>query len=88
MAEIKQAFYDIESLSNIFSLCCFNYNDNTLDVYILCDDALDTGNIDNKLILTDNIKACITAQIYKDNKNFNGSVIYIKICMILKITCI
>lgn len=76
MAEIKQAFYDIESLSNIFSLCCFNYNNNTLDVYILCDDALDTGNIDNKLVLTDNIKAYITAQIYEDNKNFNGLVIY------------
>lgn len=73
--QIRQSFYDIESLSNVFTLCNFNYNDNTLDVYILCDDTLDTNDTD-KLVLTENMKQYINQQIYEKNKNFNGSVAY------------
>ena len=74
---IQQAFYDIESLINVFSLCNFRYNDNTLDVYLLVDDKLDTeGDADGNFVLTNDIIQYINDRIYKKNKNFNGTINY------------
>ncbi len=42
ISEIKQAFYDIESLNNVFSLCNYKYNENCIDVYLLTDNNLTT----------------------------------------------
>lgn len=77
---ISQAFYDIESLNNVFTLCNFKPADNSVDVYILADDAFDTKtafNIDTPVfVLTPEIQAYITERIYKSNNNFHGSVNY------------
>lgn len=76
MAQVKQAFYDIESLNNVFSLCNFKYNENELDVYILCDDVLDLELQTPTFEITDDIKDYINQRIYKKNKNFNGKINY------------
>lgn len=77
MESIMQAFYDIESLDNVFSLCNYRYNENIEDVYLLVDDKLDTpGDADGKFVLTDQIKDVISKRIYKKNKNFNGRIEY------------
>ena len=69
--DIRQAFYDIESLHNVFSLCNFCYNDNVLDIYLLVDDKLDTVGLNDKFVLTDVIIQYINQRIYEKNKNFN-----------------
>lgn len=85
--ETKQAFYDIESLKNVFTLCNYKHNENRIDVYYLIDGSLidDSVTFDDPNAvyphcsgrdLTDAIKTLITKTIYKDNKNFNGSVHY------------
>lgn len=74
---IKQAFYDIESLNNVFTLCNFKYNDDLIDVYLRIDDRLDTiGGADGNFVLTDDAKNIITSRIYEKNKNFNGSIVF------------
>ena len=74
--DIRQAFYDIESLHNVFSLCNFCYNDNVLDIYLLVDDKLDTVGLNDKFVLTDVIIQYINQRIYEKNKNFNGTINY------------
>jgi len=75
MSEIRQSFYDIESLNNIFSLCNYKYNDNVIDVYIMADDRLDTqGDSFGRFAITEPITKLITKIIYSKNKNFDGSV--------------
>lgn len=59
-------FYDIESLDNVFSLCNFKPDENTVDVYLLCDDAF--------LMSEDDFKQKLLSRIYERNKNFNGSI--------------
>lgn len=71
--EMKQAFYDIESLNNVFTLCNYKHNENEADVFFIVDDGLDTG-IPDKFILTAPIADYITKEIYKANKNFTGTV--------------
>lgn len=53
--EIRQAFYDIESLNNVFTLCNYRYNDNEIDVYFLVDDELDTHTAVNQPYFTSNV---------------------------------
>ena len=66
---VLQAFYDIESLKNVFSLCNYKHNDNLVDVYILVDDKLDTlGDSSGNFVITDEIKEYISARIYLKNK--------------------
>ena len=74
---VLQAFYDIESLKNVFSLCNYKHNDNLVDVYILVDDKLDTlGDSSGNFVITDEIKEYISARIYLKNKNFAGKIVY------------
>lgn len=82
LQEIKQDFYDIESLNNVFTLANFKYNENAVDVYIICDDLLDAAQtapdaiVGGKLRFTDYILNIITQRIYAKNKNFTGTVNY------------
>ena len=77
LESIKQVFYDIESLDNVFSLCSHRYNENILDVYFLVDDKLDTpGDGNGKFVFTDEIKNVLTQRIYEHNKIFTGTVEY------------
>lgn len=74
-SKIRQAFYDIESLNNVFTLCNYIYNDNIIDIFILVDDRLDTqGSQQDCLVLSSDIIKIITDAIYAKNKNFNGSL--------------
>lgn len=74
---LRVSFYDIESVSNVFSLCNYRHNDNAIDAYILVDDKLDTnGDSYGRFVLDDNIKRYISARIYEKNKNFNGTINY------------
>lgn len=74
---LRVSFYDIESVSNVFSLCNYRHNDNAIDAYILVDDKLDTdGDSYNRFVLDDNIKNYISDRIYEKNKNFNGTINY------------
>ena len=74
---VAQNFYDIESLSNVFSLCNFRYNENILDVYLLVDDKLDTtGDANDNFVITDEIKDFISQYVYNRNKNFSGIIRY------------
>lgn len=75
--EVRQAFYDIESLNNVFTLCNYRYNENEVDVYFLVDDNLDQNHTaSNEFVLTDAIVNQISAAIYDANKNFNGIINY------------
>ena len=79
LENIKQVFYDIESLDNVFSLCSHRYNENILDVYFLVDDKLDTpGDGNGKFVFTDEIKNVLTQRIYEHNKIFTGTVEYFR----------
>lgn len=76
-SEVQQNFYDIESLSNVFSLCNYRHNENILDIFLLVDDKLDTdGDANNNFVLTDEIIQYINKRIYDVNKNFNGAIQY------------
>ena len=62
------AFYDIESLRNIFTLCNFKDYANCIDVYILCDDSQLVDLSDIK------VRQYIANRIYAKNKSFHGIV--------------
>lgn len=63
---MKTHFYDIESLSNVFSNCIFKPDENMADVYLLCDEPHLTSHPDfEKLLLQ---------RIHEKNKNFNGGI--------------
>lgn len=59
-------FYDIESLSNVFTLCNFNTKTNNIDVYFLCDNPY--------LISSDTFVDDLTQCVYARNKNFTGTI--------------
>lgn len=62
---MKEHFYDIESLKNVFTLCNYKPEENKVDVYILCDDPnLGTDNFPEKLL----------DEIHAKNQNFDGTI--------------
>lgn len=63
---MKEHFYDIESLSNVFTLCNFRPEDNCIEVYYLCD----TPHLATALQFPDRLLQVIHAK----NKNFNGNI--------------
>lgn len=63
---MKEHFYDIESLSNVFTLCNFRPEDNCIEVYYLCD----TPALVSDPKFADNLLKVIHAK----NKNFNGTI--------------
>lgn len=59
-------FYDIESLSNVFTLCNYRPEDPSVDVYYLCDDQWMTSDpMFEQLLLQ---------RILDANKNFHGTI--------------
>lgn len=58
-------FYDIESLENAFTLANYRDNDNTVEIYYLCDDP--------HLVPAENFVQLATDMIHKKNKNFTGA---------------
>lgn len=62
---MKFYFYDIESLSNAFTLANFKDDENHIDIFYLVDD--------NTLITNDFLND-VTQRIYEKNKNFSGTV--------------
>ena len=62
---MRSYFYDIESLTNVFTLANFRKEDNVVEMYYLCDDPS---------LIPDNFEALATQRIHKRNKNFNGTV--------------
>ena len=65
---MKQYFYDVEALENVFSICNFRQEENVLDVFVLSDDP---KLLDSPTLLQD-----IKEVIYKRNKNFKGEVLF------------
>lgn len=63
---MKTHFYDIESLDNVFTLCNYKPDSNSIDVYCLCDN--------ENLLHVLGFHNLLTARIYACNKNFNGAV--------------
>lgn len=61
---INANFYDIESLSNVFTLCNYKPKENSADIYYLCDDAHLTSDPNFKQLLLD--------RIHQKNHNFDG----------------
>ena len=59
-------FYDIESLSNIFTLANYQESHNNINLYILCDD--------NHLMDVPNFASQLLTRIYKRNHNFTGTI--------------
>lgn len=72
--DTQMLFYDIESLSNVFSLCDYSPGKNTCDVFLLVDDALNLAS--DNFELDENIRNYISERIYAKNKNFNGTINY------------
>lgn len=63
---MKTHFYDIESMSNVFSNCVFKPDENMVDVYLLCDDP--------SLCSDPAFEQLLLQRIHKKNKNFNGGL--------------
>ena len=61
-------YYDIESLQNVFSLCNYIEKENTLEVYLLCDN--------RELYQYSEFLSHMAQRIYEKNKNFNGQIIF------------
>lgn len=59
-------YYDIESLTNVFSLANYDENNNHIDVYILCDTP--------ELLSEPNWQHKMKDRIYKANRNFHGTI--------------
>lgn len=71
MAErINACFYDIESLTNAFTLSCYRPDDGRVDIYYLVDDPalMDGDSMD--------FKKMTAARIRQKNQNFAGQVYY------------
>ena len=63
---MKTNFYDIESLSNVFTLCNYKPYENTIDIYHLVDDP--------NLISDPDFKTLLLNRIHERNKNFTGTI--------------
>lgn len=64
---MKADFYDIESLTNVFTLANFREHDNATEIYYLVDDPT---------LITSDFEQLATDRIHKKNKNFTGTVEY------------
>ena len=64
---MKTNFYDIESLDNVFTLCNYKHEDNTIDIFYLCDSPqILSGPI--------NLHELLLQRILDRNHNFNGNI--------------
>lgn len=61
-------YYDIEALQNVFSLCNYIEKENTLEVYLLCDN--------RELYQYSEFLSHMAQRIYEKNKNFNGQIVF------------
>ena len=59
-------YYDIESLQNVFSVCVHHEKENSIDVYLLCDN--------KELYLYPEFLTQLAEKIYEKNRNFNGEI--------------
>ena len=59
-------FYDIESLSNVFTLCNYKPAENKIDIYYLVDD--------DTLVSAPDFADALLARIHEKNKNFTGTI--------------
>ena len=64
---MKADFYDIESLTNVFTLANYRDHDNTIEIYYLVDDPS---------LITSDFEQQATNRIHQKNKNFTGPVEY------------
>ena len=62
---MKACFYDIESLTNVFSLANFRQHDNTVEIYYLVDDPC---------LITPSFEDDLRQMVYKANDNFTGPI--------------
>lgn len=58
-------FYDIESLTNVFTLANFKANDNIVEIYYLSDDA--------QIVPQNDFETQATERIHEANRNFDGT---------------
>ena len=63
---MKAHFYDIESLSNVFTLCNFKPDEDKIDIYYLVDD--------ETLMSQPDFADALLARIHEKNKNFTGTI--------------
>lgn len=63
---MRAYFYDIESLSNVFTLCNFIPHENKIDIYYLVDDL--------SLVSDPDFENALLTRIHEKNKNFTGSI--------------
>ena len=63
---MKEHFYDIESLNNVFTLCNFRPEDNCIEIYYLCDTPA--------LVSDPKFADKLLNVIHAKNKNFNGTI--------------
>ena len=63
--KINANFYDIESLSNIFTLCNYKSKENSADIFYLCDD---------KQLIPAAFEQLLLQRIYEKNYNFRGTI--------------
>lgn len=63
---MKTHFYDIESLSNVFSNAIFKPDENMADIYLLCDDP--------SLVSHPDFINLLLQRIHEKNKNFTGGL--------------
>lgn len=64
-------FYDIESVSNVFTLANWRTQDNVLELYILLDDPMAVTGQNH---LGGYVANAIRQKVYQANKNFNGEI--------------
>lgn len=67
---MKTHFYDIESLSNVFTLCNYKPDEDHIDIFYLCDDPALITYTDPSLTF----KQAVLRRIYECNDNFRGSI--------------
>lgn len=65
---MNATYYDVESLQNVFSLCNYKEKENTLDIYLLCDN--------RELYQYSEFLSQLAEKIYEKNRNFNGQIVF------------
>ena len=70
MSRLNSYFYDIESLTNAFTLSCYRPDDQRVDIYYLVDDPAlnDKDSLD--------FKKAAARRIREKNQNFKGKIYY------------
>lgn len=70
MSRLNSYFYDIESLTNAFTLSCYRPDDQRVDIYYIVDDpALNEGD-------SLDFKKAAAQRIREKNQNFTGEIYY------------